>query len=314
MSTLNKPPDHYGLSLILGGSEGTLWDITNIYSSMARTLKNYHSRPKGKRYSREDYHFANYGLGNHPSNSEEERNILTNGGPLNAASIWFTFEAMQEVFRPVEDASWKLFSSANKIAWKTGTSFGHRDAWSIGLTPDYVVGVWTGNADGEGRPDLTGISAAAPIMFDIFDKLPKSGWFNPPMDELELAAVDAQSGYLASPFSINIDTALIPKVGVKTGISPYHRPIHLGSKGKYRVDSDCESVNNMQSTNWFVLPPRQATYFKKKNPTYQELPPLRSDCDQTTVQNKNDGDCLPSYQCGNPATNQFGWGVGGGRI
>ena len=73
---------------------------------------------------------------------------------LDATSIWFTFQAMEEVMRPGEEGLWQEFSSSQKIAWKTGTSFGFRDAWAIGITPKYVVAVWTGNTDGEGRAGL----------------------------------------------------------------------------------------------------------------------------------------------------------------
>ena len=82
--------------------------------------------------------------------------------PLSASSIWLTYEALQKVNRPESETGWQYFSSSPDLAWKTGTSFGFRDGWAVGTTPGYVVGVWTGNADGEGRPGLTGISAAAP--------------------------------------------------------------------------------------------------------------------------------------------------------
>ncbi len=74
--------------------------------------------------------------------------------------------------RPGDEFAWRAFSSSRKIAWKTGTSYGFRDAWAVGVTPRHVVGVWVGNADGEGRPGLTGYSAAAPVLFDLFDLLP----------------------------------------------------------------------------------------------------------------------------------------------
>ena len=91
---------------------------------------------------------------------------------------------MNEVNRPEEESGWKYFGSAPKIAWKTGTSFGYRDGWAIGTSPRYVAGVWIGNADGEGRPGLTGISVAAPVLFELFGILPESGWFKEPVDEL----------------------------------------------------------------------------------------------------------------------------------
>ena len=73
---------------------------------------------------------------------------------LSAGSIWLTFKALLEVNRPITEEGWELFTSAQKIAWKTGTSFGFKDAWAIGTTPKYVVGIWVGNADGEGRPGV----------------------------------------------------------------------------------------------------------------------------------------------------------------
>ena len=73
---------------------------------------------------------------------------------------------MEEVNRPEGDEAWKFYDSSLKIAWKTGTSFGNRDAWAIGTNSKYVVGIWVGNATGEGRPTLTGVTSAAPILFD----------------------------------------------------------------------------------------------------------------------------------------------------
>lgn len=282
MTTLNESAGHYGLSLILGGSEGTLWDLTNMYGGMSRTLSSFNGRPQNERYRPSDFDFAHYKT----SGKTEERNVkaklgqvkLETAKQLSAASLWFTFEAMLEVYRPAEDAAWKMYSSSRKIAWKTGTSFGFRDGWAIGITPEYIVGVWVGNADGEGRPGLTGIQAAAPILFDVYDMLPETTWFNPPLAELSYASVDRQSGYLASPYSIMVDTVLIPKSGLNTLSSPYHKRIHLEKAQKYRVNADCVPVAEMINTNWFVLPPKMALYYKRKNPTYQELPPLRSDC------------------------------------
>ena len=96
---------------------------------------------------------------------------------FDAASIYLTYESLKEVNRPESDESWEFFDGSKQMAWKTGTSFGFRDAWAIGTTKDYVVGVWVGNADGEGRPGLVGVQTAAPILFDVFDVLPNSDWF-----------------------------------------------------------------------------------------------------------------------------------------
>ena len=277
MTTLTKPAGYYGLSMILGGSEGTLWDMANIYAGMSRTLSDFNSRPADARYLKRDFDFANYEAQNLPEESFIKKSELS------AASTWFTFKAMLEVYRPEEDASWKLYGSARKIAWKTGTSFGYRDGWAIGVTPEYVVGVWVGNADGEGRPGLTGIKAAAPIMFDVFELLPETSWFKPPRAELITAVVDRQSGHLASPYSVQVDTVFIPKVGLRSSASPYNQRVHLDKTESFRVNAACYPLNDIVSKDWFVLPPKQALYFKKKNPTYQELPPMKSNCDDSNL-------------------------------
>ncbi len=271
MTTLTYAPDHYGLSVILGGAEGKLWDITGMYASMARTL-NHYTDYNGK-YDKNDFHPPSY------VTQEEKDPDIENASILDAASIYFTFEAMVEVSRPDEDAGWKQYTSSSKVAWKTGTSFGFRDGWAIGITPKYVVGVWVGNADGEGRPGLVGIQTAAPILFDIFSVLKPSKWFSPPYDEMEKVKLCKQSGCRASDICEPTEMVWIQKNGLRTEPCKYHRLIHLDASGAYRVNSNCEDVAKMKHVNWFVLPPAMEWYYKSKNTTYKELPPLRSDCE-----------------------------------
>ena len=207
MNTLDRSPDHYGLSLILGGAEGTLWDITGMYASMARTLNNYWEHPGKNRYDRSDFHSPYY----IDQRQESDLNTIESGDLeatswLSAASIFQTFDVLKEVYRPGEESGWKYFSSSKKIAWKTGTSFGFRDAWAIGVTPHYTVGVWVGNADGEGRPGLTGTDAAAPLMFDIFSQLKEDSWFRAPAQEMETITICRQSGYRNSEWCNDVDT------------------------------------------------------------------------------------------------------------
>ena len=273
MTTLTYTPDHYGLSVILGGAEGKLWDITGMYASMARTL-NHYTTYNGK-YDENDFHPPYYSI----KNSEKKDPELSNNSYLDAASIYLTFEAMVEVSRPDEEAGWRQYTSATKVAWKTGTSFGFRDGWAIGVTPKYVVGVWVGNADGEGRPGLVGIQTAAPILFDIFSLLKPGKWFSTPYDEMEKIAVCRKSGCRASDICEPIDTMWVQKSGLRSEPCKYHRMIHLDASEQYRVNSNCEDVSKMHHVSWFVLPPSIEYYYKSKNPTYKELPPLRSDCE-----------------------------------
>ena len=279
LTTLNQPADHYGLSLILGGADGTLWDITGAYASMARTLNNYFEHPGKNRYERKDFHAPIY----YAKKNEVEVREVEETSWLSAASIYLTFNALKEVYRPGEGSGWKYFSSTKKIAWKTGTSFGFRDGWAVGVNPDYAVGVWVGNADGEGRPGLTGTETAAPIMFDIFSSLPGNSWFVQPSSEMERISVCSLSGQRVTELCESMDTVSVTRAGLQTQPCSYHKRIYLSPDLKYRVHSECAVVSEMISAKWFLLPPIQEYYFKSRNLSYRPLPPYRKDCDNPST-------------------------------
>jgi len=272
ITTLHKPPSHYGLAIILGGAEANLWDMAGAYASMARTLNHY--QPNDSRYDKEDFHPPAYIF----QEEKRKRTGTERSSVLSASSIWFTFEAMNEVSRPDEDMEWRQFSSSAKIAWKTGTSYGSRDAWAIGVNPKYVVAVWTGNSDGEGRPGMTGLTYAAPIMFEVFKSLKPQGWFYAPYDDMIRLPVCHHSGFKATPVCEEVDTVWVQKNGEKTPNCPYHQIIKLDASGQWRVNSDCESVSAIRFQKWFVLPPVMEYFYKSKNPFYRVLPPYRDDC------------------------------------
>lgn len=278
ITSLKKPADYYGLSLILGGGECSMWELAGAYASMARVLN--HFQTYNAAYNIEDIHPPNV-----ITKSKEKENVNAMALPfefmLNAGSIYASFNAMEEVMRPGEEQLWSQFNSTKRIAWKTGTSFGFKDAWSIGLTSKYVVAVWVGNADGEGRAGLTGISTAAPIMFEIFKQLPNSKWFDIPYDDMEYVDVCKQSGYLATSICEVQDSVMVPKKSMRAKSCMYHQMIHLDKTMRYQVTSDCESVSEMNNVSWFVLPPAVEWYYKNHHHTYKTLPPYRADCANT---------------------------------
>lgn len=281
ISTLNKPASHYGLSIILGGSEVMLWDMAGVYASMVRVLNHFNTY--NSRYSQKDWHFPSYEIKKEVQPNETD--FYEQSSLLSAASIYVTFEAMVDVSRPDVDQNWRYFSSTQKIAWKTGTSFGNRDAWALGCNKKFVVAVWAGNADGEGRPNLQGLTCAAPVMFDVFSILPKSEWFTMPYDDMIKTAVCHHSGFKMSLACEKADTVWIPKSAENSSACPYHQIVHLDKTGHYRVHSDCESVGNMLHQKWFVLPPTIEYYFRFKNAAYITLPPYRKDCMNTNNRN-----------------------------
>jgi len=264
-STITRPADDYGLTLILGGAECSLWDLVNVYSKMAQKLNTVNNHATD---------FKNLTFYEKQSPSKES----VKNFPFDLASLWLTFESLAHLNRPEEEGEWQAFSSSRKVAWKTGTSFGNRDAWSIGVTPEYVVGVWVGNASGEGRPALTGVGYAAPIMFDVFSFLPASRWFSMPENELTVAEICLKSGHLAGALCPDTEQQWMQKAGLNTSLCPYHIEVNVSLDGKYRVNTDCEPIDNIKREVYFVLPPAQAWYYKSMNNDYRQLPPISPKC------------------------------------
>jgi len=272
LKDIKNNADYYGLTLALGGAESNLWDLCKSYASMASTLNNY-TKTSSKYYKNElvDPIY----ISNEKLDFGEETFHKT---IFDAASIYLTFESMNEVNRPNNQQNWEFFDETNKIAWKTGTSFGFRDAWAIGVTKDYVVGVWVGNADGEGRPGLVGVQTAAPILFDVFDKLPKSEWFQKPYDEMTEVAICSKSGYRATDICEEKHLYYIQNAGLKTEPCPYHVLINVDKTKTYQVNTSCTPIAEVIQQSWFVLPPIMEYYYKSQNPFYKTLPKFREDC------------------------------------
>ncbi len=275
-STITQESDHYGLALILGGSEISLWELCRVYAALANSLLNKRDEERAR---------ASFTELSYRMNSEKDNTAKSHYSPLHAGACWWMFETMKNTQRPGDEEGWQFFENANAIAWKTGTSFGFRDAWTVGLTPHYTVGVWVGNANGEGRPGNTGINAAAPLFFDLFRLLPQQVWFEEPIAELYPASICKHSGHRASQFCEDLDTLYVPKAALQTSPCPYHQVVHLDSSGIYRVNSSCYSPPHMQHKSWFVLPPIMAWYYQQQHPEYLPLPPYKSGCQESLREN-----------------------------
>jgi len=246
MTTLSKSASHYGLSLILGGGEGTLLDITSMYAKMSASYQDTKGDTKDKK-------------------------SWLNGFPLtDKCALWWTFDALKEVNRP-DEMDWRIVSSVKKVAWKTGTSYGFRDAWAVGVTADYAVGVWVGNAQGQGVAGLTGARTAGPVLFDVFNMLPtierkevysRNGWFLEPVPgDYTLAEVCKESGCLKGINCEDADTLMLPVKSMKSEPCPYHKTI--------------------DGIKTFVLPPSMEWYYRQHHPEYHPYIP------------KNDPDFAP---------------------
>ena len=255
-TTIDKDADHYGLSLILGGAEITLETLARAYYYLAAKLAG-------------DTVFEELA---YLSDSRRER-LPARKIPIGRASAYLTFEALSNANRPEEEASWMDFSTGRRIAWKTGTSWGNRDAWCVGVNRDWVVAVWVGNSDGEGRAGMTGVSYAAPVMFDVFASLPGYGWFSRPTDEMSQIEVCHESGFPVSDLCPHRDTLWVPDVAEQPDMCRYHRLVHLDAEGRWQVNSSVCPPERMRTEVRFVLPPAQEWYYMQKHLEYKPLPP-----------------------------------------
>ncbi|MBO4263989.1 MAG: penicillin-binding protein 1C, partial [Bacteroidales bacterium] len=264
-STINRDADHYGLSLILGGAEISLETLAQAYYFLAASL-------------------ADYPVHEHLTYLQGERRAVRKAEelPVGRAAAYLAFEALAQAGRPEEEAAWMNFRSGRRIAWKTGTSWGNRDAWSVGVTPDWVVAVWVGNSDGEGRAGMTGVSYAAPVMFDVFAGLPAGGWFQQPVEDMMPVEVCRESGLPASDLCPHRDTLWVPETERQPDMCRYHRVVHLDPEGRYQVNSACCPPEDIRDEVRFVLPPVQEWYYMQKHVDYKALPPRHPRFDAAT--------------------------------
>ncbi len=159
ISSLDKPPEYYGLPLVLGGVEVNLLELTNLYAALA----NYGE-------------YLPYRMLQNDAKQDTAVSILS------PEASWLVSDILTDVERPDFPSTWQYSLSRPTVAWKTGTSYGNQDAWSVGFHPEFTVGVWVGNFDGAPATQLSGSSGAAPLFFDIMQAIVNepAQWFARP--------------------------------------------------------------------------------------------------------------------------------------
>lgn len=264
---LDRGSDRYGLSLILGGGESSLWSLTRLYKGFAR---NYYGYP---------YPFDEISVLKNVQKTKPS--ISLSYSPI---TINHTVNVMADLTRPREEKSWQFYENEYKIGWKTGTSYGHRDAWSIGFNGKYAIGVWVGNNSGEGRYNLTGISKASPIMFKLFNMLPANEWFptQPTKAHKESIRICNISGKLAGPLCRPTSTIYIGRSSLLYSPCTWHKEVFLDKEDKMLPRSCSEYA--VKKDTFFVLPPYLEYFYKESHFDYQLLPeksPLCLDDNET---------------------------------
>ena len=275
LQQINKGIDHYGLTLILGGAEVSLWELTQAFVNFKEVYSTYVT--SSSQYSTDG--IQNLTIKASGSNTKQELDYKPSN--WHASSVYFTLKAMMELERPEDFNFGAILGDDQQIAWKTGTSYGFKDAWSIGMNEEYTVGVWVGNADTEGRPNLTGIKAAAPIMFDVFKELPKSrDWLLPPYDDVKQVSLCLFSGMPKSKACDKSELLWISSHSKALQQCTYHTEISVDETERYEVKNNCYPLSKMKKKSFVELSPIEKHFTQTMG--FETPPPLHPNCGEVT--------------------------------
>ena len=244
-------PEKYGLSLILGTKEFSVEEIATLYAGLA----NYGSLTS-----------LNYTV-----NENDERNERRNDRSktmFSKGASYLTLDTLKELVRPGLN---NLYRWKDPISWKTGTSYGKRDAWACGMTPDYTVIVWVGNFSGKSNENLSGVISGGRLLFNVFQELENSNKrFEEPYYELENIEVDKITGYRINLDGIETKTIKFPRKAKPLKISPFYKKIYVDDND-VEIDSRSPDFANSHEKIIMNYPLEVVNYFIRENRDVSEI-------------------------------------------
>jgi penicillin-binding protein 1C len=256
--SVKKDRAKLGLSMVLGGCGATLEQLTGLFSLFA---------------NQGVYYEPSYQIGD---SSESPKRIL------GAAATYMINEILSKVNRPDFPLNWQSTAHMPKIAWKTGTSYGRRDAWSIGYNPDYTIGVWCGNFSAKGVPELSGANTATPLLFKIFNTIDYNEdvqWFSKP-PSLDERMVCSETGFLPGEHCKDLVTGyFIP--GVSSSIKCADiQEVMVSPDEKISYCRNCVPANGYKKKLYRIIAPEMQRYYEENGIAYQKLPPHNPSCEK----------------------------------
>ncbi len=270
ISTLNAS-DEYGLSLVLGGCGINLLELTTLYTGLANMGE---FAPYKFLLDLEKVNTKAKKLTHDSSLDYSEQRLLK------PETCWIVTDMLTTLKRPDYPRTFDLTGTMPKVAWKTGTSYGHRDAWSVGYSPELTIGVWLGNFNGTGAPILSGAEAAAPVLFALFTALSgekKVQWFNKP-ETLKTRLVCALTG---QPLSLHCPTSItdvyIPGISSARECDT-HKTVQIDVDTGVRLCSSCRPGRNYRQEKIAVFPAEVATWLNVNGFAIPKLPDHNEDC------------------------------------
>jgi penicillin-binding protein 1C len=246
-----------GLSLILGGCGTTLEELTGLFSA-----------------------FANEGVYLSPTFIQEDT-VHRKTTVVSPAANYMINEMLSEVNRPDFPVNWTATERMPKIAWKTGTSYGRRDAWSIGYNKNYTIGVWVGNFSGVGAADLSGANTATPLLFKIFNTIDydsDEAWFTQP-DDCEIRQVCSETGLIPTDHCKSLVTDYFIPLISSTKTCNNWQEIMVSPDEKISYCKSCAPEVGFKK-KWFkIVEPDMQSWFEENRIAYQKIPFHNPDCE-----------------------------------
>ncbi len=255
---IKKDQNKLGLSLILGGCGANLEELTGLYSV-----------------------FASDGAYIKPSFTQTDT-AYKKINILSPAATFMIDEILSSVNRPDFPVNWESTAHLPKIAWKTGTSYGRRDAWSIGYNKHYTVGIWTGNFSALGVPELSGANIATPLLFKIFNTLDYDAdeeWFQQPKD-CDTRIVCSETGMLPDEHCTNLITDYFIPMISPTKKCDNMQEIAVSPDEKISYCKMCMPENGYKKKLYKIVTPEMQQYFEENKIAYEKIPPHNPNCEK----------------------------------
>jgi penicillin-binding protein 1C len=252
---IQKQKNKLGLSLILGGCGTNLQELTRLFSAFAK---------KGK------LHPLNFISGEDESRGEQ---IFTEASSYLVANILSGSNR-----KDIADLS--NYSKLPKFAWKTGTSYGKRDAWAIGFNPNYTIGVWMGNFNGVGSPNLSGAEVAVPLLFDLFNAIDYNSdvkWFEVP-EEIYMRDVCSESGMIPTQYCTNTIRDFAIKDQSHNDVCNIHKPVYVNLDESVQYCTGCLPSSGYKKAVYIVYQPEMTVWLSKNKYDYSKPPQHNPNC------------------------------------
>ncbi|MCA0229151.1 MAG: penicillin-binding protein 1C [Bacteroidetes bacterium] len=280
--TVKKQSAGLGLSMILGGCGVTLEELTRLFAAFAHEgqLKELHYTVDDKVKTTSSPALLLSGEGSKKANAPKDKTIRAEERLISPEATYLINSILTQVTRPDLPNNFDNTYHLPRIAWKTGTSYGKKDAWSIGYNRRFTVGVWVGNFSGVGVPELNGANIATPLLFDVFNALDynsPTGWFKPASD-LNRRKVCAESGDVPSEFCTHqlLDYAIM-------GVSHTRKCQHLkwvftNPTGQRSYCTECLPDSGYVKKLYPNLAPELIAYYELNRFPYVKIPPHNPAC------------------------------------